>query len=64
MRYPGKKYEEIEDDLALDYERNRADSPLPWDQARHATRAAWMKVSGAVAPPRHRAGNSKRSLAL
>jgi hypothetical protein len=24
--------------------------PLPWDRARHATRAAWMKVSGAVAP--------------
>jgi hypothetical protein len=39
-----------EDDLALDYERNRAESTLPWDRARHATRAAWMKVSGAVAP--------------
>jgi len=49
-KYRGKKYEEIEDDLALDYERNRADSPLPWDQARHATRAAWMKVSGTVTP--------------
>jgi len=40
-----------EDDLALDYERNRAESPLAvGPRARHATRAAWMKVSGAVAP--------------
>ena len=42
-KYAGKKYEEIEDDLALDYEKNRADSALPWDQARHAARAAWSK---------------------
>jgi len=28
--YPGKPYEEIESDLALDYERNKAGSALPW----------------------------------
>ena len=49
-KHAGKKYEEIEDDLALDYERNRAGSALSWDQARHATRAAWTKVSGTVTP--------------
>src|SRR5947199_4224575 len=35
-KYPGKLYEEIESDLALDYERNKAESALPWDHARHA----------------------------
>lgn len=49
-KYAGKTFEEIESDVALDYERNRADSALPWDQARHATHAAWSKISGTVAP--------------
>jgi hypothetical protein len=49
-KYPGKKYEEIEDDLALDYERNKAGAALPWDHARHAVRAAWAKVSQDIGP--------------
>ena len=49
-KYAGKSYEDIQGDLALDYERARGDSPLPWDTARHATHAAWAKVSGDVAP--------------
>jgi len=49
-KYPGKKYEEIEDDLALDYERNQAGAALPWDHARHAVRAAWAKVSQDIGP--------------
>lgn len=49
-KYPGKQFEEIEDDLALDYEKNRAESALPWDRARSATRAAWDRVSGVVSP--------------
>jgi len=28
-KYPGKKYEQIEDDLALDYERNQPGAALP-----------------------------------
>lgn len=49
-KYPGKPYEEIEDDLALDYERNKAEAALPWDHARHAVRAAWAKVSNDIGP--------------
>jgi hypothetical protein len=49
-RYGGRTFEEIEDDLALDYEKHRAGSALPWDRARPATKAAWDKVSGVVAP--------------
>jgi hypothetical protein len=44
-KYPGKPFEEIEDDAALDYERNKAGSALPWDHARHAVHAAWAKLS-------------------
>ncbi len=49
-KYAGRDYAEIEDEVALDYERNRAGSPIPWDQARHATRAAWSRLSGTVGP--------------
>jgi hypothetical protein len=49
-KYPGKAYEKIENDLALDYERNKAESALPWDHARHAVRAAWAKLSHDIGP--------------
>ncbi|TMP98229.1 MAG: hypothetical protein E6L07_00930 [Verrucomicrobia bacterium] len=49
-KYPGKAYEEIENDLALDYDRNKAGSALPWDHARHAVHAAWAKVSHDIGP--------------
>jgi hypothetical protein len=50
VKHQGKAYEDIEDDLALDYEKHRIGSALPWDEARHATRAAWERLSGVVAP--------------
>ncbi len=46
----GKAYEEIEGDLALDYDRNKAGSALPWDHARHAVHAAWAKLSHDIGP--------------
>lgn len=49
-KYPGKSYEEIESDLARDYERAQPGSPLPWDHARHAVHAAWAKLSGDITP--------------
>lgn len=50
IKHSGKKFEEIEDDIALNYERARADSPLPWDQARPAVKAAWDRIGGVIAP--------------
>ena len=47
-KYSGREYEDVEDDLALDYEQNRAGSALPWDHARHAVQAAWAKLSNDV----------------
>jgi hypothetical protein len=49
-KYPGKPFEEIEDDLALDYEKYQPGSALTWDRVRPATRAAWDKVSGVTGP--------------
>ncbi len=45
-KYPGKSFDELEDDLALDYEKAHPGSALPWDHVRPATKAAWDKVSG------------------
>jgi len=49
-KYPGKAYEEIEDDLALDYERHKAGEALPWDHARHTVHAAWAKPRQDIGP--------------
>ena len=49
-KYPGKTFEEIEDDLALDYEKARPGDALPWDHVRPAVKAAWDRVSGVVTP--------------
>jgi hypothetical protein len=49
QKYPGKPFEEIGDEGALDYERAKAGSALPWDRAR-AGHAAWAKLSGDVGP--------------
>lgn len=39
----GKSYDEIEPELEKEYERNKGKSRLSWQQARHATRAAWHR---------------------
>jgi len=49
-KYAGKRYEDIESDLALDYQKASPDSALPWDRARPAVKAAWDRVSGVVTP--------------
>ncbi len=50
-KYPGKDFHEIEDDIALDYEKHEIGSALPWDHVRGASKAAWAKLSG-LNPPR------------
>ncbi len=49
-KYPDKDFAEIEEDIALDYEKHRAGDALPWDRARGASKAAWSKVSGLNSP--------------
>jgi hypothetical protein len=50
MKYVGKDYDEIEMDLARDYEKDDAHLAIPWDRARPAVRAAWHRVSGVTGP--------------
>ena len=45
-RYGDRSFDEVERDLAGDYERTRGQSPLEWDEARDASRAAWTRVGG------------------
>ena len=48
-KYPGKQFDEIEDDIALDYEKHQVGEALPWDHVRGASKAAWAKVTGLYA---------------
>lgn len=57
-RYPGESYEDIEDQLARDWDTVRGDSGLSWERARHATRDAWQRVKDSV--ERALPGNSDR----
>lgn len=45
-RYAGKSFDDIEDDLASEYQRGRGSSTLDWNDAKDASRAAWTRVGG------------------
>jgi hypothetical protein len=51
-RYPGRSFEELEADLAEDWERERGNSTLPWNRAGQASRDAWSRVTNRVASPK------------
>ncbi|MEO6182355.1 MAG: hypothetical protein ABIP71_04520 [Verrucomicrobiota bacterium] len=44
----GKSYDQVEADLAREYEKSRGKSRLGWDKAQNATRAAWDRVERAI----------------
>jgi hypothetical protein len=50
VKHPGRKFEEIEDDVALDYEKAHPGETLPWDHARPAVKAAWDRLAGVITP--------------
>ncbi len=50
QKHAGKKFEEIEDDLALDYRKRRPGSSVPWDTVRPAVKAEWDRLAGVIAP--------------
>lgn len=49
-KYEGKKFDDIERDLKVDYERNRVEPGLAWEEALPAVRAAWDRIGGVIAP--------------
>jgi hypothetical protein len=40
----GRRFEEIEPELARRWEKKRGPSDLPWEKAHHAVRDAWARV--------------------
>lgn len=46
QKYPGKEFQDIEDDVALDYSKHQPGEALPWDHVRAASHAAWARASG------------------
>ncbi len=50
MKYAGRDCEQVETDLALDYQKHDPNTALPWDRARPAVKAAWQRVSGTITP--------------
>jgi hypothetical protein len=49
-KHSDKSFDEVEEELATNYHRAEAGSPLPWDTVRPAVRAAWDKIGGVVSP--------------
>jgi hypothetical protein len=47
-RYPGRHFDEIEPELARDWQRRRGASRLDWDRAKMASRDAWQRLSDTV----------------
>jgi len=43
--HAGKSWDDVESDLASGWAKVRGKSKLEWDQARHATRDAWDRIS-------------------
>lgn len=48
VRYPGKTYDQVESDLALGWQRSKGKSTLAWENAKHATRDSWQRLSDTV----------------
>jgi hypothetical protein len=45
QKYPGRAFEDIEAELAADFERERdSQNALTWERARPAARAAWARL--------------------
>ena len=47
-RFEGAAFEKAEPELMRDWQGVRGTSSLTWDNAKHATRDAWQRISDAV----------------
>ena len=50
LKYPGKTFDEVEDDVALGYEKEKPGSALPWDTVRPAVNSVWDRMAGIISP--------------
>lgn len=44
MRHPGRSFQDVERDIEADFNWNRGQSMMLWEEAREAARAAWDRV--------------------
>ena len=47
-KYPNRTFDEVEPELSRDWGSARGQSSLEWENAKHATRDAWQRVSNAA----------------
>ncbi len=47
-KYPNRSFDDIEPELSRDWATARGKSSMEWENAKHATRDAWTRVSNAV----------------
>lgn len=47
-RYDGRSFEEVEQDLERDWNRDHAGAKLSWERAKRAVRDAWHKIERAL----------------
>lgn len=47
-RYSGRSFDEVEPELSRDWQRAKGKSSLTWDNAKHATRDSWQRVSDTI----------------
>lgn len=45
-RHPGRTFEEVEPEMSRQWNDNRSESTLRWENARDAVRDAWNRVNG------------------
>ena len=50
LKYPGRKFDEVEDSIASDYEEAKPGTALPWDTVRPAANSVWERMSGVMSP--------------
>lgn len=47
-RYPGKAFDDVEPELARDWQRTKGKSRLAWEDAKDATRDSWQRLSDTI----------------
>ena len=47
-RHAGKKFDDVENDLAAGWDKARGTSRLAWNDAKNATRDAWDRIDGST----------------
>lgn len=47
-KFKGRKFDEVESELGRDWQRAKGKSTLAWENAKHATKDSWQRISDTV----------------